>query len=139
MRLEPLTADERQQLEAWRASQWVPQRALRYAWARVDAIHGRGGSMVYGRPRRPEDLDTGDGWSLTRFLAALDADREDIEAFTMEHPEQGSRLREWVAEMEAIGQQREHGSQPATGEYYEALRALGYDSQARFDNEESGT
>ena len=24
---------------------WVPQRALRYAWERIDPVHGRGGLM----------------------------------------------------------------------------------------------
>ena len=136
LRLAPLTANEQEALNQWRLDTWVPQRALRYAWQRVDPVHGRGGSMYIGRPRRPGDPDAGDGWRWSAFVEALEADRDAVEIFAAEYPAQRARLLEWLELIESLGRRREADEQPAAGTYYQELGALGYDSRARFTNGE---
>src|SRR5262245_29733760 len=82
-----LTADERNLLEEFRRGEsgWVPQRALHYAWGRVDPIHGIGGSHVLGRLRQAGDSGAGDGWSLEKFLEALAVDQIEIDRAVAEH------------------------------------------------------
>jgi hypothetical protein len=123
-----LTPAESAQWEALRRarSDWVPQTALRYAWARVDPFHGRGGQIYMGRPRRPDDLGSGDGWSLASFRAALEEDRAEIALVVRQHPEQRDRLSDWLRQIEALGHQRDHDHAPGAGDYYERLIKLGY-------------
>jgi hypothetical protein len=121
-----LTDAERARLREARPD-WVPQRALRYAWRRVDPVHGHGGRCYGGRPIRPSDPGYGDGWTLAGFLAALREDECDIERVIADHPGQAPRLRAWLRRMEALGRTRTSDEAPfGAGYYYEALSELGY-------------
>ena len=110
LRLPRLTADEQRALDEWRSSQWVPQRALHYMWAHIDPVHGCC------------------SWKWAAFGKAIDLDRAEIDAVTATRSEQADRLGQWLLGVEALARQRNTDSQPAVGEYYERLGALGYDS-----------
>lgn len=127
----PELTDE--QWEAWRVhnrDRWVPMAALAYFWDRVDRVHGCGGEIVLGRPRRPGDEDAGDGWSLSRFLNALDEDRRDVEEVVADHPEQASRLQRWFVAVDGLGRERDREQDRRIGHFYEQLSTLGYSSSA---------
>ncbi len=104
---------------------WVPRAALRYAWMRVDPVHGHGGSWNINRPRRSGDEGYGDGWNLASFRAVLHEDALEIEALIAEHPRQAGRLRHWLSRMEQLGRQRARDTRPEphAGEYLR--RAVG--------------
>ncbi len=127
-----LTDEEREFWTRYRRScpDWVPSRSLRYLWDRVDPLHGRGGEIVLGRPRRPGDEGAGDGWSLSRFLNALDEDRRDVEEVVADHPEQASRLQRWFVAVDGLGRERDREQDRRIGHFYEQLSTLGYSSSA---------
>jgi hypothetical protein len=134
---------ERSELERLKRGRddWHPQRALNYAWARIDPIHGRGGSLYIGRPRRPGDPGSGDGWAWERFCDALQNDRAEIDDAVAEYPEQAPRLRQWLQQIEALGQFRNGDpdcSRYTKGEYYEALQLLGYVYTRTTEEEDNG-
>ena len=118
----------RSELEKRGRSDWHPQKALNYAWQRIDPIHGHGGSLYIGRPIRPDDPGYGDGWTWAGFSAALQKDREEIEAVVAEYPEQEARLRQWLQQIETLGRARDRdpASRTQLADYYEALSLLGY-------------
>ena len=125
-----LTPDESQRLEEYRRGlpEWCPQSALHHLWAFADAIHGAGGRLYLGRPRKPEDPNS-QPWSLAAFLIALDRDRADISAVIKGYPWQADRLRRWMQDVECLGQERERGIPlEHLGGFYNTLTQLGYDS-----------
>jgi hypothetical protein len=115
------------------AEDWRPQAALRYAWQRVDPIHGLGGEYCVGRQKRPDDLDCDDPWEVRRFLRALDRDRRELARVIAKHPEHASRLQRWVSDMERLGRARAVDQDVHVGGYYEELMQLGVDHGARGD------
>lgn len=135
LKLTRLSPDERSAFDAWRLSTWTPQRTLHYCWSHVDPIHGCGGTIVYGRPRRPND-PRACPWQWSAFVAAFEADRVEINAVTSKNPEQGDRLGEWLRQIKALAQRRDTDARPVAGAYYETLKNLGYDAQARVDDDE---
>ena len=122
----PLAASEIERIRRG-GDDWVPQAALNFSWQRVDPIHGRGGTHVGGRPRRPDDPDR-DGWTLQGFAAALERDRAEITDVVASHPEHGRRLERWLMAIEALGRRRDRDPaiRNGSGAYYIALQALGY-------------
>ena len=99
---------------------------VRLFWDRVDRVHGCGGEIVLERPRRPDDDDTGDSWFLSRFHDALDEDRREVERVVADHPGQADRLRQWLADMEALGCERNCQPDLRVSYFYEQLSELGY-------------
>ena|SRR5688572_3291333 len=120
----PLTQAEQERWDAIRRSRpdWVPQRALHYAWARVDPNWGRGGEC------HSRHFGSTDGWTLDGFLAALREDEQEIAEVVALHPAQEPRLRQWHDRMTVLGHGRERDPDGlSAGEYYERLHELGYD------------
>ena len=99
---------------------------MTYAWARVDPWHGHGGRVFMGRLRQAGDPGFGEAWTWAGFAAALQADEDEINDVVRTHPQQSARLRDWLVRIEALGRQRDDDPAPQTGQYYEALAALGH-------------
>jgi hypothetical protein len=128
--LAALTEAQQIEWEAFRRGreEWHPQRALRYAWARIDAVHGLGGRCGTSSRR--------DGWCLDHFLDALAADRRDVEAVITTYPSQRTRLTRWLSAMAVLGRARAAAPHAEAGEWYQRLGQLGYDGTERPDEKD---
>ncbi len=102
-----LTDEQRDQWRARTRDWWVPMRALRFCWDRVDAVHG-------------------DAWSYEGFEVAVARDRAEIAQVVADHPEQGSRLQRWLGDIQRFALEREREPDHGVGYFYTALSQLGY-------------